>query len=245
MSYPLMASLAGVGLALVHLLAGKLRILEAVPRSRWLSMAGGVSIAYVFLHLIPEVAAAQERVGSAVGEMLGLTERHAYLLALVGLAAFYGLDRLAVGSREVQRDRGNDDQTGAAVFWIHTASFAVYNVLIGYLLLHRQDEGLAALALFTLAIALHFVVNDYGLREHHKEQYGRAGRWVVAGAVLAGVALGLLGRIPEAVIGGLTSFLAGGIILNVLKEELPGERESRFWAFALGTAGYAALLLAA
>lgn len=33
--------------------------------------------------------------------------------------------------------------------------------------------------------------------------------------------------------------------MNVLKEELPEERQSRFWAFALGAAAYAALLLIA
>jgi hypothetical protein len=41
----------------------------------------------------------------------------------------------------------------------------------------------------------------------------------------------------------LFAFLAGGVVLNVLKEELPEERESRFWAFALGAASYTALLL--
>jgi hypothetical protein len=29
----------------------------------------------------------------------------------------------------------------------------------------------------------------------------------------------------------------------VIKEELPAERESRFWPFARGTGGYAAVLL--
>ena len=33
--------------------------------------------------------------------------------------------------------------------------------------------------------------------------------------------------------------------MNVLKEELPEERQSRFWAFAVGAASYAALLLIA
>lgn len=42
----------------------------------------------------------------------------------------------------------------------------------------------------------------------------------------------------------ITAFLAGGIVLNVLKEELPEERESRFWAFALGATSYATILLA-
>ncbi|QMS92109.1 hypothetical protein HUN01_32595 [Nostoc edaphicum CCNP1411] len=42
----------------------------------------------------------------------------------------------------------------------------------------------------------------------------------------------------------LFAFLSGGIVLNVLKEELSEQRESRFWAFAFGTFGYAILLLA-
>ena len=32
--------------------------------------------------------------------------------------------------------------------------------------------------------------------------------------------------------------------MNVLKEELPEERESRFWAFAAGAALYSVVLLA-
>ena len=41
----------------------------------------------------------------------------------------------------------------------------------------------------------------------------------------------------------LSSFLAGGIVLNVLKEELPEDRDSSFLPFALGVAGYGALLV--
>ncbi len=56
--------------------------------------------------------------------------------------------------------------------------------------------------------------------------------------------MGLLTEIPEVAIAVLTAFLAGGVIMNVLKEELPEERQSRFWAFALGVALYTVILLA-
>jgi hypothetical protein len=49
---------------------------------------------------------------------------------------------------------------------------------------------------------------------------------------------------PEPAIPMLVAFLAGGVILNVLKEELPQERASRFSAFAAGVLLYGALLLA-
>jgi len=64
-----------------------------------------------------------------------------------------------------------------------------------------------------------------------------------AGAVLVGTAIGYLVVIHEAAIALLLAFLAGGVVLNVIKEELPEERESRFGAFALGAGGYATLLL--
>ncbi len=42
----------------------------------------------------------------------------------------------------------------------------------------------------------------------------------------------------------LIAFLAGGVVLNALKEELPKGRESCFAAFLSGAAGYTALLFA-
>ena len=56
------AILAAVALALVHLFASGLRFLDVVPRSRWLSAAAGISVAYVFVHLLPDLAEAQEAV---------------------------------------------------------------------------------------------------------------------------------------------------------------------------------------
>ncbi len=93
-------------------------------------------------------------------------------------------------------------------------------------------------------MALHFVVNDNGLRENHKQIYDRIGRWLLVAAIIVGWVTGIGTVIHQAAVAVLFAFLAGGIVLNVLKEELPEQRESRFWAFALGAIGYAILLLA-
>ncbi len=68
---------------------------------------------------------------------------------------------------------------------------------------------------------------------------------MLAAAVLAGWIVGFLFEVSEAALAVLFAFLAGGVIMNVLKEEIPEERESRFWAFVLGAGLYAATLLAA
>ena len=231
------AFLTAVGLVAVHLLGGRLRFLEAIPRSRWLSIAGGVAVAYALVHLLPELQ--ESRSAFTGGGAVPWGERLVYALTLLGLVFFYGLERLVQGA---PRDESGAP-AAAGVFWLHIASYAIYNALIGYLLV-REDRSLRSLALFFVGIGLHFVVNDFGLRQRHRQRYRRVGRWILAGAILLGWAVGSLMAIHELVRASVVAFLAGGILLNTFKEELPEERASRFWAFALGAFGYAALMLA-
>lgn len=235
--------LAAVILAAVHLLAAKPRFLHSLPRSMWLSIAGGVSVAYVFLHLLPELGQRQRAIGEAWSGLWLLAERHVYVLALLGLAVFYGLERLVTSSRHHQRETKREDRPKPGVFWIHIGAFAAYNGLIGYLLLHLENQTMQALTFFAVAMGLHFIVNDAGLEAIHKTAYLHIGRWILAGAVFLGWLLGWQTTIAETAVTPLVAFLSGGVILNVLKEELPAERESRFLPFALGATGYSLLLL--
>lgn len=255
---PLWAAVAAaVLLALVHVFTPSLRFLGGTPRSAWLSTAGGVAVAYVFVHLLPELAAGEENIRRAVGGGavggFSLAERHVYVVALLGLAIFYGLERMAKSSRGTSAPTDSGTGSGRAsapgtvtsptVFWIHMVSFGLYNALIGYLLLHLERQTLVGLAFFAVAMALHFVVTDFGLNEDHKIQYRRTGRWVLVVAVFVGLTVGATTELSDVAIAVLVAFLAGGVILNVLKEEVPAERRSRFWAFALGITVYTGLLL--
>ncbi|MDM9383835.1 hypothetical protein QUB80_24425 [Chlorogloeopsis sp. ULAP01] len=239
----ILSALIAISLALAHLYSGWLRF-KKVPRSRWLSAAGGVSVAYVFVHILPELSQHQTVLQDLGKGIIPYIEYHVYLIALFGLTIFYGLERLATSSRNQLQRQGQGDITSSSIFWLHIISFAIYNALIGYLLLHREEQGMISLLLFSIAMTLHFVVNDHGLREHHKHLYDRIGRWILAAAIIIGWVLGSRIEIPAAAIAVLFAFLAGGVILNVLKEELPEERESSFWAFMLGAAAYSILLLA-
>jgi hypothetical protein len=100
-------------------------------------------------------------------------------------------------------------------------------------------------AALLFAMGLHFLTNDFGLRQDHRGSYDNRGRWFLAAATLLGWAVGALTTLPALATGFLFAFLAGGVVLNVLKEELPEDRQSRFMPFALGAGGYAALLIVA
>ena len=229
-------------LMLVHLFAYRLTFLEGIPRSVWLSGAGGVSVAYVFLHLFPELQEGQAHVQHAAqNKGLFFLKHHIYLMTLVGLVVFYGLERFAITSRK--GGKGDTAETPASVFWVHIGSFTLYNALIGYLLHKREEQNVEEVLFYLVAMALHFLVNDYGLREHHKNRYRTIGRWILVTALAVGWGVGLSIEVSEAATALLLAFLAGGVVLNVLKEELPEERKSRFSAFLLGTGLYAGLLL--
>ena len=256
-------------LVAVHVFADRLKFLDGTPRSRWLSAAGGISLAYVFLHLLPELAEGQALLAEE-GLSLAFVEFEVYGLALVGLLAFYGVERMVqqgdgMGREEIADDADADTRRGERsdthpAFWLHLTTFAVYNLIIGYLLLHRGGghggehgeaatagmgasggEG-AALLTFAVAMALHFLVTDYGLREDFRRGWMRIGRWILSAAMIAGWTLGALVTLPELWVLCLIAFLGGGVILNVLKEELPEERQSRFGALVAGAGAYAALL---
>ena len=241
-SWPWAVAAAALLFVAVHLFVGRLHVLRSVPRSNWLSLAGGAAVAYVFLHLLPELAEHQRNVADP--SPTPADARSVYLVALLGLATFYGLERHARRAGRGVRNGGGEDPIGGA-FGVHAASFAAYNLLVGYLLVRRERPGLAELCLYAVAMGLHFLATDHGLREHYGGRYDRLARWWFAAAVIAGCVLGVVVELPATVIAMLFAFLAGGVLLNVMKEELPEERESAFLPFVAGVAAYAALLWAA
>ena len=232
--------ISAIVLATTHLFAGKLRFLKHTPRSRGFSFGSGVSVAYVFIHILPELSQAQMKLQSSLNMVWSFLEHHVYIVALLGLTVFYGLERFAKTLIHRNEIIGHTRD----IFWLHIAAFGIYNILIGYLIGQEEKSDIRDLLLFCLAMALHFVVNDHGLRQHHKRIYDRIGRWVLSIAIILGWFLGSVTEINQGIVAVLFAFLAGGIVLNVLKEELPGERESCFWSFACGTLIYTVLLLA-
>lgn len=233
------ALLVAAVIAGVHVVAPRLWADRIDARSPVLSIAGGVSVAFVFVHLLPELSTAQAAVDDTPG-LLPYLERHVYLLALLGMVAFYGLQ-----SASRRRPAGEDNRGGWAALWVSLGVFGTYNAIIGYLLVEQAATGMAAPVYFGVAMGLHLLVIDEALDEQHRDAYGSSGRYVLAGSVVAGWAVGMLTHVSQVALGLAIAFLAGGIILNVLKQELPAEREGRFGYFAVGAAAYTLLLLVA
>ena len=86
---------------------------------------------------------------------------------------------------------GSEREAGARessdpVFLTHVGGFAVYAWLVCYLMVRGITEEPLPIALYTLAMGLHFVGVDHSLLREHGAAYMRVGRFVLAIAALAG-----------------------------------------------------------
>ncbi len=229
-------------LAALHLAAPRIRRLPLVPEDVTGSFAGGLAVAYVFLHLLPELAEGNEAIGEALRDVIEptpLLDLGIFLVALAGFAAFYGLERLA----RWRAGPGAGGREPAGVYWLHLGSFMVYNGLITYTMALRLRTGVAFALLFAVAMALHFVLTDRSLEEHYPRRFPRSGRALLALALLAGWVLdALFAPTSTVVVALLTALLGGSVLLNVFKEELPSTGRSSYRWFLTGLALYAALL---
>lgn len=228
------------GFVAIHLFSRHLKFLRTKPRSQFLSIAGGISVAYVFLHLLPELGEFQEELD---GEgILSYIEHHIYVVALGGLVFFYGLEQYVKRSHK-SRTQSSSIAHHAGVFWIHIGTFSLYNFSIGYLLVREEFTNSIGPWAFFVALGVHFITNDISLDEQHDEDYAKYGRWLLTASVVIGWLIGTFTELHAYLLSYLVALLAGGIILNVMKEELPEERESSFPAFLGGVVGYTILLL--
>jgi hypothetical protein len=201
-------------------------------KHRWQALSAGVAVAYVFVNIIPELEEHRPIVaGSAMG--MGLdAEKRIYLWGLTGLIAFAGLSRL----RFAQRSHG-------IVFWGAMTGWGIYMLLIGYLLLHRENPSVSSLWLFIFAMGLHIFMLDNELMERFEGSYEPWGRMLLICCLLLGWEMGVVDALPENLTSRLFAFVAGGVIITSAHEELSVERSGHFAWFAFGAAAYAVVLM--
>jgi hypothetical protein len=225
--------MAVVALALVQLASGHVTSSRLLMNRGWLSFTGGMAVGYVFLHILPELAAEQGTLAEEWGDA-AIAGYALYLTALVGLVLYFVVERICL----VVHRAGHH---GPVETVLHYGSFAFFNAVIGYVSIQRAELGVGTLLLFFGAIGPHILLNTHGLQEKHEEKM-RTGRWALSLALLFGWGLGALIQLSAATQSFLFAFLSGGIILNALKEELPAENDSRLWAFLLGLLSYGAII---
>jgi len=232
--------------AVAYLVGGRVlpseRMEQLWARRRIISAAAGISVAYVFVDVLPELELQHKILVEKAGTRMLFVEQRLYVLAMLSFVVFYGLEHMVLVSHE----RGPQALSAGradAVFRLQLAGYAAYSALIGYLVVDRAERGAVSLILYMIAMAVHFLIVDHSLGEEHGRAYGRGARWILAGSVVAGWLIALTTPLSETVVARLFAVLAGGVVITSLRSELPDDRKGRFWPFCLSAVIFATVLL--
>lgn len=230
--YPLKSLLAVALFALVHLFANQARRFDHFFHSRLLSIGGGIAIAYVFVDILPKLSRHEPIIAKFVRSFFPYFERHVYIMALLGFLLFFIIDRAK-----------NKAKSNNIFFYLSLSSYALLNLLIGYAVVDIDNPEVKPLLLFSIAIALHYFVNDYALSETLGFKYDHLAKWILVAALFFGWLLGLIYTLPAAAVGLVSAFIGGGIIMNVTRHELPNDHPHSLPAFLISAAVYTIILL--
>lgn len=218
--------IALISLSTIHLVANHAHFLGRLWHGRFLSFASGVSFAYVFVDLLPQLAKGQPVLQSTIPYL----SRHVYIVALLGVLFNYGMQNPSSTDKNLP-------------FWISMSGFSFFNFLVGASLADPHNPDIQPLLLFTIAMGLHYFVNDHNLRQKHQALYEKKGRWMLVTALLAGWLIDYASLIPLSWIIIAMSFVSGGVLLNVLHYELPKRELRKYVYFVLGALIYTGLIV--
>ena len=180
---------------------------------RQAAFGGGLSVAYVFLHLIPSLDASDEVVGPRI-----------YFVALLGFIVFYGLDVFFQPPKHTHPTKYH------AYLWV----FFLYDGLLVFTLGLELPPTPILTAVFAVSLAADVLNTDLELQGEYGARFVKSGRWVLLAGVASGYALSLVRRPHPFVVDILTAALAGFMMFHTANEVFPVSKNQKFPAFLGG-----------
>ncbi|RKD69517.1 hypothetical protein ATL39_2936 [Sinobaca qinghaiensis] len=219
----------GIGFLLIQLFASQIISKTKLSTSRWLSLCGGVAIAYVFVYILPTLHDEQNKLGgeAPLGSEL-------YVLGLLGLLVYFTIYKLA--------DYRKDEEHGATRFYfVEAGFFAAYTFMVTYIVVSSDVKTVEAL-FYGTAIGLHFIGISYNLSLENKPLHLRYGRFILAAATIGGCAAGVFGPSTGLYVDSMIAFTSGAMIFNVISKEMPSEKHTHLYIFLGAAVVYAATI---
>lgn len=233
------AATLALALAASHFFAYRVSRMPDRTQDVLASVGGGAAIAYVFVHLMPELAIG----GRELSELditqftpTPITEAGLFLTAMVGMVTFFVLD--------VRTEEGQASTKTS--FRVHLVAFASISAIYAYTLPSLVTTGWDYAVLFTVVLAGHLLLADRALARAHPEQFAHETRWVGIAAVGVGfLASVVLPPANEYLLAIGTAFLGGVLLMTTFREELPSASRARIPWFLMGVLVMTGLLLLA
>ena len=191
----------------------------------WIPFTGGVAIGYVFLYLLPKLSDYTDSIRvDGVQGIREILDYRVYLYGLLGFVFYYFVDQY-----KAQKNR---KQIGPKI--LLGSGFFIYSLLTGYILANWSRPGLIPVFLAGSILTLHLLGVNHQVRKWHRRVFDDYFRWLFAIALIIGWGAGIFLDIPREMEIVVTGMLAGGIITNIMNEEIPNRDPYKIVPFIAG-----------
>ncbi|SEN50091.1 hypothetical protein SAMN04488134_101231 [Amphibacillus marinus] len=231
-----------IGFILIHFISKTISFKFISARSL-ISFAAGVSVAYVVINLIPYLGYAQNKLNQEFDwDSTNPFSQLIYVVVLIGFVHAYVIYKLSERPLRMLGKK-NPVMVSSIYFWYDLIFFAIYNIMIAYLVSSQSLPDQTNVWVYFVAFGLHFLSMDLGMRHHHQQKYRKVGWVVLATSVAFGGGLALIWLPPAYVVTLIKASITGEMLLNVLKFELPIDNHGNVKGFLAGTVCAAVLFL--
>jgi hypothetical protein len=209
-------------LAGAHVVSPRVFALRKDP-ARQEAFGSGLSVAYVFLHLLPSLDTSIKLVGPRI-----------YFVALLGFVLFYGLDVFFQPPKHEHPTK----------YHAYLTALFLYDGLIVFTLGLQLPPSTILTLVFAFSLAVDVLNTDIELQTEFGSRFVKAGRGVLVGGVAFGYGLGLVRRPHPLAVDILTAALAGFMMFHTFKWLFPVSSNKKFPAFLAGLFGFLLLHMA-
>ena len=219
-------------LMVCHYLSPLVQKITFISPRKISSFAGGVAVAYVFLHMLPELVEGNVAIGEMLKDTKVLTpllDLGIFIVALFGFVIYYALEVIA------DRQMARIGKNSRAIYYLHLFMYFLYNLLITYTMPLRVQTGIWFAIIFSFSMGIHFILMDRNFDYHFKEYFNRSGRFILLFALLLGWFITAVTNPINVLFASLMiAFLSGSVLYTVFREELPSAKKPHFISFILG-----------
>lgn len=207
----------GLILGALHYFSENLELASESRRYRIISFGAGISIAYLFLHLLPHTYEAAVHLKEAV-----------FIFLLLGFALFHLSEKYVYQHLQ-------EEKRARELKEIHSIAFFVYHFFVGIVVKDIFEDGILEGFLFVIPIALHTGLSTVSLsRIHGNIRENIFIKILLSLSTLLGIVFALIVPVSDIVNNILVSFITGVLLYIFVKEFLPEKEKGKPLLFILG-----------
>lgn len=221
-------------LAFTHFIVPHIKRLESVDTSILNSIAGGLGLGAVLIHLLPDLMASVSKLSAQTTIAFFHKPEHLFFglctTILISFCLTYALEKIA----HDRKKKGQDPED--IIYHLHLLVLCSMLFVMIATFPTLLKVSIFGLALITILLMAEIIMEDHAFQKHFGEIYGFGGRSLVVLSIFGGWAFGyyVVGSQTSLHMAFTTAFAVGVFLLTVVKTEFDLlEEKSHFPTFLL------------